>query len=258
MGIIFSQNTISITGKVSARTANASYPVTNVAIWDSLVQHFRADDALANDWLLKIDFTAATPVAALFINHCNFDSITIQGNATDVWTSPSFTSTVSISKDRYVGRYKAFIALTAFNYRYLRLFIPTGETPTGGEGYWFVSSVIPVSATTEFSLSMDYPYARGAGKPFKDNEFPSGKKERILTGSHKKWMGRISWGTRPSNSESDMLTLHEMDIEDPLIYFENMGDTSRAYYCLRDNAYENTLAGYNRQQPKDMGFSEVI
>ena len=72
---------------------------------------------------MKFDFGGAKSLQGIMLNDVNFDKVVIQGNASDAWGGPSYASgTLTVSQDKVTGRYKIYIPLTGFNYRYLRIF----------------------------------------------------------------------------------------------------------------------------------------
>lgn len=125
---------------ITASSSAAGYPVSNVALVDpGKVWQVNTFGSGNNAWFM-VDFGAAKALNALFLNNCNFASATIQGNATDSWTSPSFSQSVSLGRDDCQVR-KGFFALTGFNYRYLRGLI-TFQTLDNAGLYPFVGNLI--------------------------------------------------------------------------------------------------------------------
>jgi len=61
---------------ITSRTEDSDHPDDNIFEWWHLKQDFRAADATKNDWLIKIDFGAATALDYLFLNDVNFDEVT--------------------------------------------------------------------------------------------------------------------------------------------------------------------------------------
>lgn len=135
----------------------AGYPAANVddenpgAIWQA--------DAYAGDVWLKMDFGAAASLTAAFFNRANFPACTIQGNATDVWTSPSFSQAAALVQDE-AGNRKGWFDLTTFNYRYLRILIASGQTLDNGGtvpqlGNLIVGAAADLPVATEFDPGIE-------------------------------------------------------------------------------------------------------
>lgn len=122
---------------ISASGSAAGFPAGNIALLDpGLIWKADAFTNPAGAWL-KVDFGSAQAVAGLFLNNANFLTATWQGNATDSWTTPSFSQSLTLGTDR-AGKVKGFFSpVAAFNYQYMRLFIPyqtlaSGTLPTLG------------------------------------------------------------------------------------------------------------------------------
>jgi hypothetical protein len=109
---------------VTASGSTANFPAANVDD-ENPGLYWRAD-AYGTDAWLKIDFTSAKSLTCVFLNQANFPQCKIQGNAADSWASPSFDETVDLVQDE-AGNRKGWFDLTAFNYRYLRILIPSGQ-----------------------------------------------------------------------------------------------------------------------------------
>lgn len=108
----------------------AGFPDDNVKALDPMVR-WKADAYEAAAWL-KVDFGSAKSLTALFLNQANFPAATIQGNASDSWETPSFTMSAGLVQDDAENR-KGWFDLTAFNYRWLRVLIPAGQTLDNSE-----------------------------------------------------------------------------------------------------------------------------
>ena len=247
---------------ITVRTENTSYPKANINELWHLKKHFRAEDANTNDWLIKIDMGAATALAAVFLNDVNFDKITIQGHATDVWTSPSFTANFDIAKDERVQRYKAYCALMAFNYQWIRIFIQSGATRVADPAVWAVGTLALLSTdaakTITLSVSNVFPYEYEATKPYRDNPKLSGGKERIGLGRNLIWKGEVAFGKRHATQESELWAINALDNAGPIIFFENEGDTQYVYLCTRDNDFHISIEGNRRLRSDVIRLEELV
>lgn len=115
---------------VTASGSDANYPVANIKDLDPMIRWHA--DAYSGDVWIKIDFGAATVLNMIFLNQANFAHAHVQGNATDVWTSPSFDLGVDLARDELNNR-KGWFDLTAFNYRWMRILIPGSQTLDNSE-----------------------------------------------------------------------------------------------------------------------------
>jgi len=252
MGVIFSNDFITFTP--TARNANSSYPATNISERWHLIRTFKSADATANDWLLKLDMASAQTVAAIVLNHVNFTSVIIQGHASDSWGSPSFTTTVSISQDPAVDRYKAFIPLTAFNYRYLRIFIPTGQTPTD-DSVWYVGNVeVLDSYETLVHNATTFPRTSDVQK---SETTIHGNTTDVITHGGRYFEGSLSFNIRKASDETELWTLNNLDPATPLVLYENLSDTSKVYTVIKTGAYKGTLKAGLLVSGNSISFKEI-
>lgn len=125
---------------ITASSSDSQHPVSNVAVIDpGRTWQPSTYTAMAPAWIV-VDFGAAKSLDSVFLNNCNFAAAAIQGNDTDVWTSPAFDESVTLAFDDAKVR-KGFFTLTAFNYRYLRLFVDF-QTLDASAIYPFVGNLI--------------------------------------------------------------------------------------------------------------------
>lgn len=135
---------------VQTGTQDPDFPVTNAVSFTNRTFGYPAKLVEpAGAWLA--DFGAPQRVDRFILQH-NFDdgmiNVRLQGNATNVWTSPSFSQLLTIGNHREDGyTYKSFMdlqALTGYNgggYRYWRLYVPTLNSVPIGVKMLFLSAV---------------------------------------------------------------------------------------------------------------------
>lgn len=135
---------------------DGNWPASNLLIFDKRVRYWKTTGT--GDSYVVIDLGSAQALNGVSIVDVNFSSCKVQGNATDSWGSPSFdTDTVTISQEKLTGLYRLHLDaadLSGFNYRYLRLFIPTGAT-TDGESVFRVGVLAVSVDSDEYVLAMD-------------------------------------------------------------------------------------------------------
>jgi len=244
-------------GTITSRTEDASFPDGNVGDLWHLKRRFRANDANVNDWLLKFDFLAAKSVVAIVLNDVNFDEVRIQGdNEVDFNAPIQYDSgIVDIALDEIVDRYKVYIPLTGFNYQWMRIFIPNSAAAVGSyTTKWGMGSAVVLDSITEITKNT---YSRTSVKAFQNIELQSGGRERVGLGEIG-WEGTIGFDVRKESNETSLWELNNMDSADPLIFYENDGDTSRVYLCLRDNAYEGELIYSGVARGNSVKFKELL
>jgi hypothetical protein len=247
MSIIIDNNLIkAVNANITVQSTASSFAKVNVMNHINLKRRWRMDSANKSNTnpVMYFDLGSAQTVAAVVLDDVNFDKVTILGHASDLstdWTTASFDSTtVSISLDAQVNRYKVYIPLTAFNYRYLAIIVPTTASAVGTyTDKWEIGRVGILDTATEFSKNMSYGYERGAERAYREVEF-NNHVERDTTNVIR-WVGTLHFSHRTTTQEANLTTLNNMDIGDTLIFYENNSDTSKVYFCLRDSDYSGTV-----------------
>ena len=227
-------------GTITSRTEVAAYPDDNIEEYWHLKRRFRANDVIKTDWLLKFDFGAAKTVEGVFLNDVNFDKVQIQGdNEVDFGAPIQYDSgIIDIGLDERVNRYKVFIPITGFNLQWMRIYIPATATAVGSyQTKWEVGSVVVLDTVPTVSKNA---MLRTSAKPFQDISLPSGGFERISLGDNIRWEGEITIEQRAEVDEAEYWAINLLDSAEPLIFYENAGDTDKAYLCLRDSDYAGT------------------
>ena len=121
--IIYSEETCK-DASLTASNYSVNYPPTNL-LDSRLTRIFRSTGTSVN---IVFDNLSAVSVDSILIARHNLTSsatVTLEGNATDVWTSPSVSE--SVTYDAGIMR-KSF---TTASYRYWRLVISDGTNPDG-------------------------------------------------------------------------------------------------------------------------------
>lgn len=118
---------------VIGSTAAAAFPAANVKSPERPFQPWRSTGLGVQS--LVVDFGAAVVLNVVAPIHANVGTVTIQGNATDVWTSPAYSQTQAIGRNPWNTRYQAAHLPVGFTYRYLRLLIDS-QTPLDGLAYY--------------------------------------------------------------------------------------------------------------------------
>lgn len=246
---------------ISSNTEEASYLDDNIDDLWHLKRRYRATNTATNDWLLKINFGSAQSVDGVFINDVNFDKVQIKAHATDAtWASAGVysASIATVFLDERVDRYKAYIPAT-FNLQWMMIFIPgTAATVGDYKDKWEVGSLVVMDSKTELARNIDYPYNRSAEKPFEDIELPHGGIERVNLGDNLKWTGEMTFGRRGITDEAEVWTVNNYDVGTPLIVYENLSDTSKAYLCLRDDSYQGQLVSNDVVSGNVIKFRELV
>lgn len=241
-------------------TTNA-YEASNVMDFIHLKRRWRMSDATKSDSFPIMRFlldSASATHAALVLDDVNFDKVMVFGNSSDMgtdWSGASYVSSViTISKDDQVNRYKAYIPLTNFGYAYGAIGVPTTASPVGtATGNWEIGRVLWMKTANAFTQNMGRDYKRGAEQPFNENAVG----DRETTGPVQ-WVGTLAFSYRTQAQEADLTTLNNKDISNTLVFYENNGDTSKVYVCLRDNSYVGTYYGGNSVKGSSIKLKERV
>ncbi len=259
MGIIYSNDFIEASA-ITAQSTAATFDADNIQDYWRLKRRWRMDSADKSNTnpILRIDMGAAKTVEAVFLNDGNFDEVLILGHASDLgtdWTAASFTSgIVSVIYDPVVGRYKVYVPLAAFDYRWIAICVPATASAVGPyQTKWEVGTVVLLDTVTELSKNMSYGYERGP------------KQDTVDTGSHSSvatsevyWEGTAKFKTRSVAQEAEVLALGKISMEDPMIFYENNGDTSKCYLCRRLSDYSGSQDAYNLVNGGPISFREIV
>ena len=234
-------------------SSDTNFPWSNAAIYGALKIHYRS--LVQTEVTIVCDFGTAQSLVGLMLEDVNFTSVTIQGaNYPPDWNSPSFTQDFTISKNAEIQRYNIWCALTAFNYRYLRIKIPT-QTPVDLSVFrigrrTFIESAIEQSPTWGFSEGGAYPEPAV-------NEFKSGRKEKISNGSYKIWSGDFTFDVTTAES-ADLWILDSVEPDDYIAFYKNFGDTSDCYLCQKETPLTLGWPNYQMRQSNAITLREVV
>jgi len=245
MGIIVSNSfkTVDYT-LITARSATTGYDKVNVMDRVNLKRRFRAADITTNDYLLKFRFVPTARIYGIFLNDVNFSAVRIEGNESDSWADPTYAgSDLTVSQNPITGRYQIFINLgsSGVNLEYWRIFIPSTATLVNSNvSFWEVGTVCFMTSLTELAHNMSYGYTQ-TGKHF----YSTAVNDRVKTGEEIRWQGQLVFGNRSDSNETELWTLNQMDMSLPFFYYENDGDTSRGYLCVRDGSIQVNRFTYN-------------
>jgi len=248
--IIIGRNLIDYTIE-SVSSEDANWPAANLLVFDKRIRYWKT--TVATDSYVVIDLGAAKALKAVGVIDVNYASCKIQGNDTDSWGSPAFDSdTLTISQEKLTGLYRLhFPEIAGFNYRYLRLFIPT-QTPTDGEAV-FRTGVLAISVDSEeFIYGIDPGLRMIRNQALTIAEMHGGGQEKALNGA-------------PYASISFDLTRLRLapeftQITDQLV---SIGETELIMFSPADVLLEETNNGQycfimRRQTPPEIAFNQGI
>jgi hypothetical protein len=124
-------------------SAQANYPITNLRYPQRALMVWKSTSLVAQ--AARWDFTTAPTSAFGFlylVTNVNTATVRLQGNATDVWTTPTFNQVYTVPQDPITGRRNLGIWLRTWPYRYLSAATDVQSTLDGQSvyqsgGIWF-------------------------------------------------------------------------------------------------------------------------
>jgi len=254
--VIITNSFVTLTDSMlTARSANGSYPTVSCLKQLRLMDVFRAADVTATDYLMTINFGAAQSVAAVALLNCNFDHVQIQGHASDAWADPTSPgSSLAVSQNPYTGRYNIFIPLTAWNYQYMRIYIPAATAEVGtSQSEWQIGTLVIMSSATALATNISYGFSQGADEATED---VGGDKASI--DDTMEWEGTISFDLRSKTDyQATILALGRMSKSKPVLIYLNDGDTSEVYLCYREDAISLTRKFNDAISSNGISYREI-
>jgi len=131
---------------ITASSTKSGFPASHLEQLDpGLV--WIGDASSAN---IVIDLGAPVAIPYIWLNNANFLLATLQANSANSWDTPAVSLDVTLAADD-INIIKGFFALSATNYRYVRLVIPS-QTFTDGESEPSLGNII-IGETVELRVS---------------------------------------------------------------------------------------------------------
>ena len=245
-------------GTITSRSEAAGYTDDNVENYWHLKQRFRANDLTKNDRLLKCNFKAAKSVAAIALFDVNTDKVKFQLHSADAWGAPNHDSgELVVSRSQLTGRYNIIYTPPAVvTKQWMRVFIPSTASAVGSyTTKWEVGAMVVLDS---YETIEKYGYSRTAVKAFEDISLPHGGVERISLGDEWRWEGTIDIPQRAEKDEDQYWTFNLFNPSEPMIFYENRGETQNVYLCLRDDAYEGNLVHHGVVTGNSIHMKELI
>ncbi len=256
--MIIGYNLISNTTGLSLTPSSndSNYPIANTLNYRNLLRHWRSTTSASNVSIVGT-WSSQRALTAIMLNDINFSSVTIQGNNTDVWTSPAFSQAFTTSVDTRVNRRKIYCALAGFNYTFFRILIPA-QTPDDF-GVFRISSIIPIIAQLTLTQNPNWGYAWTINTPdARILTFPSGVSERNSMGNLARLGISMSFDPFIKEYENELYIISRIDRAELFTFFENFGDTSKCYLLYRNTDMEVSWKNLGVLGISRMDFEEAI
>lgn len=245
---------------VTPRTENASYPALNVFNLWKLGRHFRAQDVIANNYLLKLYSSSVKNMGGFFLDDVNFSSVSLYYS--DLDSGYTLVGTYSVSFDERVQRYKIYIPVSNISAKYWMIWIPTGATALDSLAYWRIGRLACFPYTNLVSLAQNiaYPYTYSVDKAYNQGDLPYGGRNRVSLSSLQRYSGEMSFGMRTGTKSNEVWNINKKDNSQPLLIYENRGYTQYGYLCLRDSDFQCSESEYGVKNfhSQTIKFTEII
>ena len=226
---------------------NASFPMTNLADYTHPNRPFKSTELVSGTTYVGLNFGVATALAALVLDNINLTAVKIGHSSNgSSWTDTD--ATVTVAQDGADGRYKAYIALTAWNYQYVRVLANTG-TATDNTAVLRLGGIAALTSVTTLTENPSGNYDR---MPLQatdlNDDFSSGIAEPTRMGERYCEIGLNGPTQRNSTAvTSDFLTLiggYAKHI--PFVFYRNTGNPEEVYILRRWADVALSLQGPNK------------
>jgi hypothetical protein len=234
-----------------ASSTDSGYYAYNLNVYDKPKRRWQTSTVTTQN--IVLDTSSSPTINAIVIYDANFVSITLQGNASDSWTSPSWSQSYSLVYDGRTDKYKLWADLTSSpkSYRYYRIVMTTAVEST-----FKIGSVMLCKDVWEMSVNPSHPYSVEMDNKVKENEFETGEIEEIVLGDVK-WKGTVAWDVIREAEEPDFLTLLQMPKGTAVCLFENNSDNGKCYICRRKDPVTIQYAESLTRKIPSITYTEV-
>lgn len=215
------------------------------------------------------DLGAATVLDLIAVVRTNFASLQLQGNTTSTWSAPPFDSgALTVTRNPYTGRLQYLYAPVGFNYRFLRLLIPsqlkTLEKETDAAVEYFSVGGVWAGLTTGPPSHLRYPVEVRTVEPHSAIGPDHGGWEQWLSLGEPRTVisaDRVAYMTPATPGLSDdlrtVLALDKrMRERDKFLFDMNLGDPSQAWVVRRRSDSIWRLLGTLSEGPAE--YAEVL
>lgn len=229
--------TFTVTSSTSAPDTPASYAALATRPflpWRS--NSIALDGDLA--WL-DVQFAAATPLVGIFVHNVNVTRLTFQASANGSSWSDLGAQTIPV--DTRFNRRKAYLRLTGFNHKFLRLlfdvayYTEADEEGFGGDpGRFRCGAFVPIGSTTALTI-----HAPVWPRDFLRDEatevvgYVGGGLEVHAQGPPRARFFLYLRGARNTTGLTEAALFSALDAATPFLLAEDFGHPERAYYVRR-------------------------
>ena len=239
----------------SALSTQSGFSAANVLDWQNPLYRYQSN-ATSPDQTLLLDLGASPPsYVGIYLEGLNFAACTWQANATDVWTSPSFAQSITVSVDPVTSLRRGIFffnaAHTTQSYRYTRLLIAAGTARDDGANFK-VAKFFPLVSAREVINRGEIIQTRQ--RPVLTNEFPAGRKEILRQGEQFvtlelpwQWMWNVALDAA-TDEKSTMLAL-ATDPDTPVVICRDLNRPTEAYIMRNEANFGLSSEGVGARMP---------
>lgn len=245
---------------IASVSAATGFPAINALDFLNLRRYYKGSGAIASERIV-LDFGATTQLDGLGIFAPNSGLITVAGNATDSWGSPSFADAVLANVDQADGLRKAFVDFrettwASVGYRYLAL-IPIGGD-TDGSGVFKMGGLLPLLEFSEWPANPNPPYGRTAEDAVR-------RRERLDGGAQYTQLGPVhtdltfELGLMRSSQDAVFWGIQTYGRGSPmLVYRPQPGNISQVYVGFRQFAQRHDERGGKLRSAQPLVIRTVV
>lgn len=182
------------------------FPASNLKLIERQFRYTKTTTTGNNWWIL--DFGVAKQINSVVLLNTNFTTYKVQGDSTTSFVSPLTDSgNLTIAKEPFRERYYHITNpqnySPAFNYRYMRIYVPTQST-TDGESAFKLGGLIVTDQAEDLITNPDYGLEIVERRSSNVNTMLGGSDETINFG---KRFTEFTFSIRPARVSAEFLQL---------------------------------------------------
>lgn len=213
------------------------YPIGNLQQYSNTKRHVKTKSS--SNSLFVLDRGATVANSAIAIIDTNFATVTLMGNASTDWGAPTFSTSVTLTRDERTNMYKTYYALpSSFDYRYVGIRLPAGQTITDTNTVYRIGSIFFVSSeVTATKMPTDYEYT---AEETVDSEQMQGGWSAEVKLSNQIFEANLSYTPSDSTAvENEFWTLNNVPKTQTILFYEgDTTDKSKVYPVKRRTAVQ--------------------
>lgn len=246
---------------------SGGYPATEIKDWEFQFDLWRATGT-SDEWIM-LDLGDPKAVNGIGILNPNVPQVIIEGNATTTFTSPSFaTGTVTMEKDPFRERYYHYFdatALSGFNYRYLRIFFPSGQSAIDGDTVYSLGGVVVSDSAEELPFTTNRGITMTPLMAGENVNFLSGRNQFVQRGERRmSWQVNFNLARDETEAEQAIRNFFAIDQFTPVLmninseYHEQSGKKNLTYPFKREEGINYSVAQFGMAVTEGLVLNETV